>query len=330
MTNIQPFLNKIRRSVEAHRAGAPGGYRRKLSDSIEAADLYGTANAVILLYTIHELPEQGTDEHRAIVAALQQFQDPTSGLFIGIGHHPLHATAFAISALELLDSKPLYPLTHLHKLRESAALHDFLDNLDWVHQPWGESHKGAGLYAALVLAGEVDTAWEEAYFDWLHQETDPTTGLWRRGAMHAEASAPLFHHLASSFHYLFNLKHRNRGMRYPEAWIDTCLKLHTADQIPLQEGSLSFVELDVLYTLICAAEQTDHRAAELQAMIDAICHHLLRSVESLSGDSADEVFEDIHELSGTTCALALVQSVRPEQVDSDRVLLKVLDRRPFI
>ncbi|PWW07281.1 hypothetical protein DFQ01_102173 [Paenibacillus cellulosilyticus] len=330
MTDIRPFLATIRRSIAAHRTGAAGGHRRKLSDSVHAADLYGTANAVILLYTLNELPMTGTDEHRDFVTALQQFQDPHTGLFNGIGHHPLHGTAFAISALELLDSKPLYPLTDLQKLKDPAALYDFLDNLSWVNQPWAESHKGAGLYAAMVLAGEVDASWEEAYFNWLYAETDPITGLWQKGAMHMAGSAPLFHHLASSFHYLFNLNYRNRKMRFPDAWIDTCLQLHAAGEIPLKADALSFVELDVLYTLIAAGEQTDYRSEELRAMIDGICHHLLKNIESLSTESEGEVFDDLHELCGTTCALALVQSAMPEQVDSDRVLLKVLDRRPFI
>ncbi|MBD3919989.1 hypothetical protein H8B09_14590 [Paenibacillus sp. PR3] len=330
MTDIRPFLAKIRRSIAAHRTAAADGYRRKLSDSSASADLYGTANAVILLYTINELPAFGTDEHLAFVSSLQQFQDPHTGLFNGIGHHPLHGTAFAISALELLDSKPLYPLTDLQELKDKAALYEFLAGLNWVREPWAESHKGAGLYAAMVLAGEVDAAWEDAYFNWLHEETDPATGLWRKQAMHTVASAPLFHHLASSFHYLFNLNYRNRKMRYPDAWIDTCLQLNNAGEIPLKADALSFVELDVLYTLICAASQTEHRAAELQAMIHAICHHLLNSVESLSGGPDDDVFEDIHELCGTTCALALVQSVMSGQIVSGRILQKVLDRRPFI
>lgn len=330
MTDIQPFLAKIRRSIAAHQADAPGGYRRKLSDSSASADLYGTANAVILLYTLGGLPLQQSDEHRALIAMLQQFQDPRSGLFNGIGHHPLHGTAFAISALELLDSKPLYPLTDLQELKDTSALHEFLDSLNWVREPWAESHRGAGLYAAMVLAGEVDADWEDAYFNWLHEETDPITGLWRKAAMQQAASAPLFHHLASSFHYLFNLNYRHRKMRYPNAWIDTCLQLHNANEIPLKADALSFVELDVLYTLIVAAEQTDYRSEELQAMTHAICKHLLHSIESLSYGSDNDVFEDLHELCGTTCALALVQSVMPEQIDSDRILLKVLDRRPFI
>ncbi|XEC95965.1 hypothetical protein AB6A23_05200 [Paenibacillus tarimensis] len=329
MTNIQPFLDKVRRSVEAHRTGPSGGYRRMLSDPMEA-DLYGTADAAILLYTLGELPEAGGTGHNGMVTTIQRFQVQDSGLFPGAGHHPIHGTAYAIAALELLDNKPLYPLTDLHGLKSRAALYDFMDGLDWVNRPWSESHKGAGIYAALVLAGEVDREWEDWYLNWLQQQADPVTGLWCRQAVYATDGAPLFHHLASSFHYLFNLNYRKRSMQYPDAWIDTCLALQASGQIPLAAGELSFVELDVLYTLISAASQTGHRAGELQDMMHTIGCHLLRSVEVLSAGPEAAVFEDLHALCGTVCALALVQSILPEQVVADRLLLKVLDRRPFI
>ncbi|AZN41671.1 hypothetical protein [Paenibacillus albus] len=327
MTNINPFIQKVIHSIEAHKADPPGGYRQKLS-SPPAADLYGTADAIILLYTLGQLPTAGCHEYRALVNSLQSFQQSESGLFPGIGHHPVHGTAYALSALELLDSKPLYPLTALHPTKSRTGLEAWMEGLDWAHQPWGESHKGAGIYAAMVLAGEVDNEWEQWYFEWLHQETDPETGFWRKGAI--QGGAPLFHHLASSFHYLFNLSYRKQPMRYPNQWIDTCLTLQAGNQIPLVSGELSFVELDVLYTLLIAAEQTRHRETELRSMIRTICTHLLSNIETLSSGPEDELFEDLHPLCGTVCALALVQSAMPEQITSDRVLLKILDRRPFI
>jgi hypothetical protein len=327
VTNVEPFLKKVRRSIDAHRTGSLGGYRQKLSDP-PAADLYGTADAVILLYTLGELPEAGSSEHRDLVKALQSFQEPVDGLFAATSHHPVHRTAYAVAALELLDSKPCHPLTGLHAVKSRAGLQAWMKSLDWAQLPWRESHKGAGIYAAMVLAGEVDREWETWYFEWLDQEADPETGFWRKGAIHN--GAPLFHHLASSFHYLFNLNYRNRPMRYPNQWIDTCLALHNDGQIPLKAGALGFVELDVLYTLISAAEQTQHREHELHSMIEAIGSHLLSSIAALSDGPEDALFEDTHSLCGTVCALALVQSVMPEQVEADRVLRKILDRRPFI
>ncbi|QHW33573.1 hypothetical protein GZH47_24100 [Paenibacillus rhizovicinus] len=98
--NINPFLAKVIRSIEAHKAEPHGGYRQKLSDPV-VADMYGTADAIILLYTLNQVPNAGSSEHDALVKTLQSFQQPDSGRFPGRGHHPVHGTAYALSALEL-------------------------------------------------------------------------------------------------------------------------------------------------------------------------------------------------------------------------------------
>lgn len=336
MINIEPFIQKVLRTIAAHRTGQPGGYRRMLADPPHEAELYGTADAAILLYTLGELPAPGSAEHGGLIRTLQGFQREEDGMFPGAGHHAIHSTAFAISALELLDAKPLHPLKALHPLKERTGLAAFLDGLDWKQQPWGESTKGAGVYAALVLAEEADKAWEDWYFDWLWNEADPETGLWRQGAVTgrgdsaADDGAPLFHHLAGSFHYLFNQDYRKRRLRYPEPLADTCLTLFQSGQIPLSKGAFSFVELDVLYLVVSVIEQTSHRAEELKEMVQAIGGHLLEFIAVCVEEQADEVYEDLHTLCGSVCALAIVQSVLPEQVQADRVLNKVLDRRPFI
>ena len=190
------------------------------------------------------------------------------------------------------------------------------------------------MYAALVLAGEVDTQWENGYFDWLWEESDPVTGLWRRGAVPVVAGqsedAPLFHHLAGSFHYLFNQEYRKRPLRYPDRLADTCLALDEAGELPRTTDKFSFQELDVLYLVSRVALQTEHRRSELEALMLEIGTGLLTYIDSLPKGEDDVLTEDLHALCGTVCALAIVQSVMPEQVDAEMELRRVLDRRPFI
>ena len=62
-------------------------------------------------------------------------------------------------------------------------LYDLLDGLNWAEGPWTASHQGAGIYAALVLQGEASLTWQDWYFDWLYENADPDTGLWRKGAV---------------------------------------------------------------------------------------------------------------------------------------------------
>ncbi|MNC08535.1 hypothetical protein D3C75_561290 [compost metagenome] len=273
MINLEPFLAKVRASLAAHRAAEAGGYRRRLLDP-PWAELYGTSDAAIIQYTIGDLPEK-SGERQQMIQVLQSFQDRETGLFTGAGHHPIHATAFAISALELLDAKPQRPLEALKEIRSREGLQQFLDGLDWRREPWRESQKGAGIYAAMVLSGEADEAWEDWYFEWLWQEADPATGLWRKGAVSAAGDAanpgaPLFHHLAGSFHYLFNQNYRKRPLRYPGLLADTCLELYAAGQVPESEEDFSFYELDVLYTTTGIMAQTSHRREELKRMNEEI------------------------------------------------------------
>jgi hypothetical protein len=333
MKNLLPFLNKVKASLEVHRAAEAGGYRRRLLDPA-GAELYGTSDAAIIQYTIGELPEK-PEERQEMIQMLQSFQDTETGLFTGAGHHPIHATAFAISALELLDAKPLRSLEDLKEIRSREGLNQFLAGLDWCCEPWRDSQKGAGIYAAMVLSGEADEAWEEWYFEWLWQEADPATGLWRKGAVSAAGDdsspgAPLFHHLAGSFHYLFNQNYRKRPLRYPDRLADTCLELYAAGQVLESKEDFSFYELDVLYTTTGVMAQTTHRREELKRMNEEIGARFLAFLAERTDRAGEAVFPDLHTLCGAVCALAIVQSFMPEELELDRALQKVLDRRPFI
>src|SRR5262249_45649522 len=155
MIDLRPFIAQVASIVERHHLGAAGRYRRWLGRG--GINPYGTADAANILYTIGQWPSPA--EHAAWIAELCAMQDGRSGLFAEETHHPFHTTAHCIAALELFDAKPLHPLVAMHPLRARDALAAFLDGLDWTWNPWGESHRAAGLYAALVLAGEVPPAW---------------------------------------------------------------------------------------------------------------------------------------------------------------------------
>src|SRR5690606_22218420 len=101
--------------------------------------------------------------------------------------------------------------------------------------------------------------WEEAYFDWLWAEADADSGYWRRGCLTAAGSAPVFHHLAGSFHYLFNLQAARRPLRYPDRLIDTTLDIFHDNRYPSLGQAISFAEIDWVYMITRALRQTPHR-----------------------------------------------------------------------
>ena len=107
------------------------------------------------------------------------------------------------------------------------CIRDRLEGLDWLGNPWPQSHQGAGVFAALTIAGEADAAWQNAYFAWLREHCDPKWGMSLRGAVDAQ-KAPAAHHLYGWFHYIFNHESAHRPIPYAAKLVDTCIELYKA------------------------------------------------------------------------------------------------------
>jgi hypothetical protein len=332
--DLRPLIEAIERTLQSHDLGRPGAYRRWKSElpGVErdlGLNPYGCADAANILYTIGRFPRSPV-ERGAWVETLQGLQDSESGLFREGTHHEIHTTAHCLAALELFDAGPRHALKDLQPLREPAAMERFLDDLDWSGGPWTESHRGAGLYAALWLAGETSAEWEDRYFVWLRRECDPDTGLWRKGAIPSldEKGEALFPHLAGTFHYLFDHEHARRPIPHPEALIDTCLAIAERRLFPLCTF-VGFAEIDWVYCLSRSARQTAHRFDETRAALRGMAERLVAFLSSLDPDSHDG-WNDLHSLFGALCALAELQQALPGALHSARPLRLVLDRRPFI
>jgi len=321
--DIQPIVDVAARVVDRHALGAPGRYRRFADDA--RCDPYGVADAANLLYTMARLPGRGA--HReGMVQALRDLQG-LDGLWRESTHHPIHTTAHCVAALELFDARPARPLDALAPLREPAAMERFLDELAWVDDPWRASHQGAGLYSALVLAGEVDVAWQERWLAWIEREWDADSGLLREGAVHPDdADDPgVWDDVAGTFHYLFCFEHARRAPPHPEALIDTCLRVFEDSLWPFSL-EVGFAEIDWVYCVHRASRRTTHRFDDVR---DALRRFADRHVAFLTGFDEDG-FDDLHTLFGAVCALAELQAALPGYLRSERPLRLVLDRRPFI
>lgn len=334
MLDLRDFVRALERLVASHSLGSPGAYRRWLrQDASGRRDLgrnpYGCADAANLLYTIGSFP-RGEVERKAWIDAIGSFQDPSDGLFREATHHEIHTTAHCIAALELFDVQPAHRLSGLAALARPDAVEPFLESLDWEENPWLESHRGAGLYAALHLAGEIGDEWEDRYFAWLARECDPETGCWRRGAVAPPPGGgkAIFPHLAGTFHYLFDHEHARRPHPHPEALIDTCLTVLEERLFPLAHY-VGFADIDWIYCLHRARRQTPHRFAEATRALEAFAERYVGFLLGLD-PATDAGLDDLHSLFGAVCALAELQAACPARLRTERPLRLVLDRRPFI
>lgn len=341
--DIQPIIDRAREVLATHELDRPGAYARWIWQNEEGSrelglNEYGCADAANILYMIGAFP-QDPEERASWITVLQDFQDSATGLFNEATHHPYHTTAHCIAALELFDARPKHELAKLHRYLDRDELHEFLDGLHWENDPWIASHQGAGIYAALVLAGEASREWQDWYFAWLYDEADPQTGFWRKGhviptcqgdSFSGVLDAPtVFPHLAASFHYLFNHEYAHRPMHYPEAAVKTCLDIYENHRWPTLGHAVTFAEVDWVYTLNRAQRQAGTLFAETKAALKSFADEYIAYLLDLD-PKTHENFNDLHTLFGCICALAELQAALPGYLTSEKPLKLVLDRRPFI
>lgn len=329
--DIRELLNRIRATLDSHRLSGIGEYARWIwQDERGTRDLgvneYGCADAANILYTLNEFPSDGAERERWI-DVISSMQDPESGLFKEATHHFIHTTAHCAAALELFDRRPRYPMTDLLKYTDVNELYALLEGLDWSVDPWSQSHRGAGIYAALVLGGHVDRAWEDAYFGWLWKNADPETGFWKKGA---DPKPQAYNSMASAFHYTFNHEYAKRPLPYPERMIDSCIEMYeNGALIPSFGKTTGFIEMDWVYCISRACRASGYRYGECREILRKFARLHISELYSLDYKTHDR-FNDLHMLFGTTCVLAELQAALPGEIITDKPLRLVLDRRPFI
>ena len=344
--DIRPIIKAMKQTVESHAlTDTPGAYCRWLwQNSKNSRKLgineYGCADAINILYTINEFYCDDKVRGERILA-LQSLQNPEDGMFVEATHHTIHTTAHCTAALELFEARPLYPIRGLHKYFDKDELYALLDGLDW-NNPWPQSHQGAGVYAALVNAGEITEEFQKNYFEWFYENADPVTGFWKVGyaekAPYADISHPngndvpdsIFTYMAGGFHYFFNHEYAKMPVRYPEKIIDTCIAMYKNHGIRKDFGKcVGFLEIDWVYCMTRASRQTSHRADEVRALLYEFAEGFVDYLLSLDY-ATDDDFNDLHMLFGCACALAELQQALPGIMITEKPLKLVLDRRPFI
>ncbi len=346
--DLRPLIGEIRKCVRRHETEQKGAYRRWLwpggiwGDGGGPRELgknpYGCADAANILYTLNEFSCDG-ETRDARIRELQTMQDPATGMFYESSHDPIHTTAHCLGALQLFDEKPLYEVKALHGYFDKNELCALLNGLDWLRDPWTQSHRGAGVYAAIVNAGEMTAEFSENYFGWLWENADGETGFWKKGFAETapcsgqrtvDGRASLYCYMAGGFHYLFNLEYAKKPLRYPERVTNTCIRLWNENGLPdYFMKKCNFIEMDWLYCLTRAGRQTDHRKAERMALIEAFAERYCDNLMNLDFER-DESFNDLHLLFGACCTLAELQSALPGKIVTEKPLRLVLDRRPFI
>ncbi len=339
--NIQNLIDIIKDTVMAHRLDKDGEYARYLwqNDAMDrklGLNEYGCADAINILYTINDFVTDDESRKKHIMV-LQSMQNPETGKFEEKTHHFIHTCAHCTAALELFDKKPLYRFKCLDKYKTIDGLKELLNGLDWQNCAWPESHKGAGIYAALKLNDEIDEEWERTYFRWLWDNADSKYGFWKSGVIENNLEN-LYTYMGAGFHYLFNIEYAKMPIRYPERIIDACLELYNNHKIGTHDGdykrdmfgkNIGFLEVDWIYSITRSMRKCDYRRHDCVDALNKFADGYIDWLFSIDHRTHDG-FNDIHLLFGACCALAELQSALPGKLITKKPLRLVLDRRPFI
>jgi hypothetical protein len=324
--DLREFVQWIRETFEpsVRLAGGAGSYARKPGDTV--AELYGVADMACVLYAIRAL-NLSEQERVEWAKSFQQFQTGPNGMLVekSATHAPLHNTAFALAAMELLNLAPAHPVSLGN---EYANIRAFLLSLDWKKGVYSDSHKGAGIGAAFALVPELRRKdWFDEYFATCDGLIDPRNGLMGQDKP-ANGDAD---QIGGSFHYAFLYSHFNRFMAFPERRIDAVLGLQQSDGYWSPDNHL-WMTLDALYLLTRTARQTPHRFNEIVAVVRRVMTILQKDVYSVEGRKAS--FSGKMPVHSLTAAITIAAEAQiflgNREVITDEPLRNILDRRPFI
>jgi hypothetical protein len=319
---IQWIVSEFEPSVRL--PGGAGNYARSPGD--KTTELYGVADMLCILYTLGTL--HPTEKERAEWAsAFQVFQKPDTGWLIEKSSTatPLHNTAFALAAMQLLDLAPQLPVKMGPEYSDPKA---FLDTLNWRTAVYTESHKGAGMGSIFALVPVLGTPkWFAEYFAACDELFDPNNGLMGKDKPVGGDSDQV----GGTFHYSFLYQYFNRHMPYPEQRIDTVLRLQLPDGYWLASNHL-WLTLDAIYLMTRTLRYCPHRFDDVQKVVRRVMEILMREVFSVEGRA--KTFTGKLAVHSVTAAISIAaeaqQFLGAQEVVTERPLKLVLDRRPFI
>jgi hypothetical protein len=319
---VRWIVNEFEPSVRL--PGGAGQYAR--SPGQTTTELYGVSDMACILYTL-DLLHPSEKERAEWSAAFQVFQNPHTGWLIEKSptHTPLHNTAFAIAAMQLLNLAPQYPLKMGPEYFDPKA---FLNTLNWRTAVYADSHKGAGVAAIFTLVPTLGTPkWFDEYFTACDSLFDPNNGLMGKDKPHDGDAEQI----GGSFHYSFLYQHFNRHMPYPVQRIDTVIRLQQADGYWMKKNHL-WMTLDAIYLMTRTLRCNPHRFDDVSAVVRRVMDVLMRDV--FSSEGRKNTFTGNLAVHSLTAAISIAaeaqQFLGAQEVVTERPLRLVLDRRPFI
>lgn len=340
--NFDPFLKNLHNWVDSFKFNDKSGQYSVIRGQNKPS-LYGTCDMVYNLLIPNELESYfNSHENEKIedwISIIQSYQDQNTGWFkegrFNYAYHfKEHSTAFAVSALKLLNAEPKYGFKISKKLNSRKKVHSWLKKgPEWGLLYWPGSHRGGGIgaiYATLDAESYPHEKFFEWYFEWLDNNADPEVGFWRLGWIHKLKKDRLTkHELGGAVHYYWIYEFLKHPIPFPEKVIDSTLLLQ--NELGTWDTPHSYcIDLDAIFCLTRCCKQINggYRKEDIK---NSILKYLDYIVEKINNrEFLYQYYSSAHILTGFVCAIAEIYKFMPNILDLKREWIQTLDITPWI
>ena len=342
---LENFYDNLFSWVKSFKINATPGYYSLIRGK-KKPSLYGICDMVYNLFIParikNYLDTHKTETKESWIKNIQSYQDPKTGWFKERFFNykfrsPLtgqweHASAFAISALKLLNATPEYSLKIAKELDTKKKVEKWLKRVpQWGFFFWPGSHRGGGIGAIFATLGKEYYPHEKFfdwYFDWLDSKADSEVGFWRLGWNHKFKKRLTKHELGGAVHYYWIYKFMDRPIPIPEKVIDSTLKLQ--NELGLWDDDVSYcIDLDAIFCLLrCEDQVKGYREEDIR---QAIIKYLDYTIPCLNDkEFLFNRYANTHKLTGCLEAIAEIYKYMPEIFDPSIKFIQTLDITPWI
>jgi len=339
--NFDPFLKNLHDWVDSFKINENSGHYSVILGQNKPS-LYGICDMVYNLMIPNEL-EPYFDSHpnetiEDWISIIHAYQNPKNGwfkegFFNYAYHFKEHSTAFAVSALKLLNVVPKYDFKISKKLNSQKNVKRWLKKgPEWGLLYWPGSHRGGGIGAIYASLGPEFYPHEnffEWYFEWLDKKADPDVGFWRLGWIHKIKKDRLTkHELGGAVHYYWIYEFLDHSIPYPEKVIDSTLLLQ--NEFGTWDTPYSYcIDLDAIFCLTRCCKQTNgYRKEDIKKSILKYLSYVIDKINDK--DYLYENYKSAHRLTGFLCALAEIYKFMPKIFNLNRDWIQTLDITPWI
>lgn len=331
-SHIEHFVNQHRLEDKEFFSGDFSLFQNSLE-----YDLYGSIDAVYILYTTGILEKKTDQNSRSTWAKKILDCQGKDGWFTKKnlrGHAKEHATAYALSALQLLSIEDeekyinlVNPIQDIRSfLEDKNQFLKWIKNLDFElktksilqkklgwHHIWRGSHVGGGIAAIIGMTNHLFSNWWDIknsvemwyswYFDWLNDKVNPETGLWQLGVWNKIYKNPTLIDMGGAVHFYWIYEKLGQSFPYPENLIESTLSLQKNSG--LYKNHPFCIDLDGNFCVIRAYLQlSDDMKNKFRERVYQSAERSFEGiVNAFLEKPLSEIYKDSHGLPGALAAL---------------------------